>query len=162
MAAASSAIALLDRITGGRSDKLVRYGSVSLIGVVFTQSLLVLLHGVLDVDATVSNLIAVMVSAGPAFLLNKRWVWNLRARSSFRREIVPFWAFTFLGLVVSTILVAIVDHYTDRTWPVLLANITGFGLVWISKFLFLDSVVFAALADAEAASAGEAAPLEAQ
>lgn len=153
MAAASSAAALLDRITGGRSEKLVRYGSVSVIGVVFTQSLLVLLHGVLDLDATLSNLIAVMVSVGPAFVLNKRWVWNLRGRSSFRSEIVPFWAFTLLGLVVSTILVAVVDHYTDRTWPVLAANITGFGLVWVSKFLFLDSVVFAALADAEADAA---------
>jgi putative flippase GtrA len=158
MAAASSALALLDRVTGGRSEQLVRYGSVSVIGVVFTQSELVLFHGVLDINATLSNLIAVMLSAGPAFLLNKRWVWNLKGRSSFRREIAPFWAFTLLGLVVSTILVAIVDHYTDRTWPVLAANITGFGLVWISKFLFLDSVVFAALADAEA----EAAALDGQ
>ena len=109
-----------------------------------------LLHGVWDINATLSNLIAVMVSAGPAFLLNKRWVWGLTGRSSFRREIVPFWAFTLLGLVVSTILVTIVDHYTDRTWPVLLANIAGFGLVWVSKFLFLDTVVFAALADDDA------------
>jgi hypothetical protein len=38
--------------------------------------------------------------------------------------------------------VAVVDHYTDRTWPVMLANIAGFGLVWVSKFLFLDAVVF--------------------
>ena len=59
-----------------------------------------------------------------------------------RREVLPFWAFTLLGLVLSTVLVTIVDNYTDRTWPVLLANIGGFGIVWVSKFLFLDSVVF--------------------
>lgn len=162
MAAASSATALLDRITGGRAEQLMRYGSVSIIGVVVTQSELVLLHGILDINATVSNLIAVMVSAGPAFLLNKRWVWNLKGRSSFRREIVPFWAFTLLGLVVSTILVTIVDHYSDRTWPVLLANIAGFGLVWVAKFLFLDSVVFAALDVADGDGEAEAPALDAQ
>jgi putative flippase GtrA len=156
MPPASSAIELLDRITGGRSEKLVRFGGVSVVGIVITQTLLVVLHGILDIDATLSNLVAVMVSAGPVFVLNKRWVWSLKSRSSFRREIVPFWAFTLLGLVLSTILVAVVDHYTDRTFPVMIANISGFGIVWVSKFLFLDSVVFGDLADAEAEAAAGA------
>lgn len=149
---ATAATALLDRITGGRADKLLRFGTVSLVGIVITQTLILVIHGVLDVDATVTNLIAVTVSAGPVFFLNKGWVWGLRGRASLRREVLPFWGFTLLGLVMSTILVAVVDHHTDRTFPVMLANIAGFGIVWVSKFLFLDSVVFAALADDEDAA----------
>src|SRR6185295_11502444 len=99
-------------------------------GVVLTQALLVLFHGILDIDATVSNVMAVMISAGPVYILNKRWVWGHDGPSSLRRHIVPFWLFTLLGLVISTLLVLLVDHYTDRTWPVMLANISGFGIVW--------------------------------
>jgi putative flippase GtrA len=137
-----TATELLDRITRGNADKLVRYGAASLVGVVLTQALLVLFHGILNVDATLSNVLAVTLSAGPVFVLNKRWVWGHDGPAKVRREILPFWGFTLLGLLISTILVAVVDHYTDRTWPVMLANITGFGLVWIAKFLFLDAVVF--------------------
>ncbi len=134
---------LLNKITRGRGDQLLRFGMASVVGIVITQALLIALHGVLDINATVSNVLAVVLSAIPVFILNKRWVWGQLGPASVRREILPFWGFTLLGLVVSTVLVTVVDHYTDRTWPVMLANISGFGLVWISKFLFLDAVVFA-------------------
>jgi putative flippase GtrA len=132
----------LDTLTRGRAQKLVRYSGASVVGIVLTQSLLVLLVGVENLDAELSNLIAVMVTSIPVFYLNKRWVWGKAGPAQMRREVLPFWAFTLLGLVVSTVLVTVVDNYTDRTWPVLLANIGGFGLVWIVKFLFLDAVVF--------------------
>ena len=150
---ATAATALLDRITGGRSDKLLRFGSVSVVGIVITQVIILVVHGLLDVDATVTNLLAVTLSAGPVFILNKRWVWGLGGRARVRRELLPFWGFTLLGLALSTVLVALVDQQTDRTFPVMLANIAGFGLVWVAKFLFLDAVVFAALTDDEDAAA---------
>jgi putative flippase GtrA len=133
---------LLDKLTRGRADKLLRYSGASVVGVILTQSLLVLFHGLINIDAEVSNVIAVMLTSVPVFSLNKRWVWGKVGPAQMRREVLPFWAFTLLGLVVSTVLVTVVDNYTDRTWPVLLANIGGFGLVWVAKFLFLDSVVF--------------------
>jgi putative flippase GtrA len=144
-----SPAALLDRITRGKTDKLVRFGMVSVVGVVVTQGLLVLLAGILNVDATLSNLIAVSLSSVPVFLLNKRWVWGKGGRSELRREVLPFWGFTLLGLAISTALVVVADHLSDRTWPVLLANISGFGIVWLAKFLFLDSEIWGEPADAE-------------
>jgi putative flippase GtrA len=120
----------------------VRFGMVSVVGIIITQALLVLFHGILDVDATVANVLAVTLSSVPVFLLNKRWVWGQADRPQLRRELLPFWGFTLLGLVLSTILVAIVDGQTDRTWPVMLANISGFGIVWVAKFVFLDAIVF--------------------
>ena len=145
---------LLDKITGGRADKLLRYSGASVVGVVLTQALLVLLHGLINLDAELSNIIAVMLTSVPVFYLNKRWVWGKAGPAEMRREVLPFWGFTLLGLAVSTVLVTVVDNYTDRTWPVLLANIGGFGLVWVAKFLFLDSVVFGLVEeDEEPASA---------
>ena len=141
---------LLDKITGGRAEQLVRFGMASVFGIVITQAMLVTFHGLLNINASIANLMAVMLSAVPVFILNKRWVWGQLGPASVRREIAPFWGFTLLGLVISTVLVTVVDHYTDRTWPVLVANIGGFGLVWVAKFLFLDSVVFASREDANA------------
>ena len=132
----------LDTLTRGRAHKLLRYSGASVVGIVLTQSLLVLLVGVENLDAELSNLVAVMLTSVPVFYLNKRWVWGKAGPAQMRREVLPFWGFTLLGLVVSTVLVTVVDNYTDRTWPVLLANIGGFGLVWVVKFLFLDAVVF--------------------
>ena len=133
---------LLDRLTRGRADKLLRYGTASVVGVVLTQALLIFFHGIVNIDAEVSNVMAVMLTSIPVFHLNKRWVWGQEGPAEMKREVLPFWGFTLLGLVISTVLVTIVDNYTDRTWPVLLANIGGFGIVWVSKFLFLDAVVF--------------------
>jgi putative flippase GtrA len=133
---------VLDRVTGGRGDKALRYSMVSVVGVVITQVLLVLLHAVLGVDATASNVLAVCISAGPVFVLNKRWVWGKEGRAHVRRELVPFWGFTLVGLALSSGLVAAAQHYSHSTLVVMVANLTGFGIVWIAKFLFLDSVVF--------------------
>lgn len=147
--------ALLDRVTRGRGDKLIRFGMVSVVGILVTQVVLIFCHGILDLGALLSNLIAVTVAAVPVFVLNKRWVWGQGGRPSMRFEVLPFWGFTLLGLVVSTVMVALASSFSDSTVLLMAANIGGFGLVWLSKFLFLDSVVFAA-AEARAAEAGQA------
>ncbi len=138
----SSNPALLDRLTGGRGEKVVRFGLVSVVGIIITQALIFLFHGLLEADAEVANVLAVSLSSVPVFFLNKRWVWGQGGRAHLRREILPFWAFTLLGLVSSTGLVAIADHNSESTWLVMVANITGFGLVWVAKFFFLDAIVF--------------------
>ena len=57
----------------------------------------------------------------PAYYLNRAWVWGKRGKSHLTKEVVPFWAFAFSGLVLSTIIVAlIVPHrprgYGTRPW----------------------------------------------
>jgi putative flippase GtrA len=143
VAAVPSALTnVLDRLTGGRGDRIVRFGMVSVVGVALTQALLVLFHGIMNTDATVSNVLAVVLSSVPVFFLNKRWVWGRGGPAQLRREIIPFWVLTLLGLLLSTVLVAVVDRWSDHTWPVMLANIGGFGVVWVVKFFFLDAKVF--------------------
>jgi putative flippase GtrA len=133
---------LLDRVTGGRGALALKYSMVSVIGVTITQTLLVVLVGIMDRDPTWSNVTAVMICALPVFLLNKWWVWSHDGKVSFRREILPFWVFTAAGLALSTGLVAIAESVSDSTLLIMAASVGGFGLLWVAKFLFLDQVMF--------------------
>src|SRR5688572_10888517 len=137
-----SPAAVLDRLTGGRGALAIRYSMVSVFGVVFTQLQLAVYVGLLDNNPTRSNVVAVMICAVPVFLLNKRWVWNVDGKVSVRREILPFWVFTAAGLALSTALVAIAENVSDSTLLVMLASVSGFGILWVAKFLFLDQVMF--------------------
>jgi putative flippase GtrA len=137
-----SPAAVLDRVTGGRGALAIRYSMVSVVGVTITQTLLVLFVGILDHDPTWSNVVAVMLTAIPVFFLNKHWVWSADGRVSFRREILPFWVFTGAGLAASTGLVALAQNLSDSTLLVMAANLAGFGVLWVAKFLFLDQIMF--------------------
>lgn len=138
----SSLSSLLDRVTGGRGVLALRYSMVSVVGVVVTQAVLVLMVGILDVDPTWSNVTAVSVAAVPAFVLNKRWVWSRDGKVSVRREVLPFWVFTLAGLLLSTLLVTLAKGISESTLIVMAANIAGFGVLWVAKFLFLDQIMF--------------------
>lgn len=135
-------VAVLDRVTRGRGELAIRYSMVSVVGVTITQSLLVLLVGIMDLDPTWSNVAAVSLTAVPVFVLNKRWVWSHDGKVSFRREILPFWVFTLAGLLLSTLMVTIAKGISDSTLLVMAASIGGFGILWVAKFLFLDQIMF--------------------
>ena len=85
----------------------------------------------------------------PVFLLNKHWVWGKRGRAHMRREVIPFWLFTVAGWFLSTLMVILVVNVTStdanpdgNKLAVQLANIAGFGVLWILKYLFLDRIMF--------------------
>jgi len=46
--------------------------------------------------------------------------------------------------------VAIASQWSDSTIVVSLANLAGFGVLWVAKFLILDGVLFKTQAPAEA------------
>jgi len=122
--------------------KLVRYAMASMVGVIVGQSCILFFYGVLGLPAVLSNFLAVAISSVPAYLINRYWVWQKRDKNSLRREVIPFWGMAFAGLVLSSIFVAIVEKRTD--WPpaIAMANLAGFGVLWIAKFFILDKVLF--------------------
>lgn len=123
-------------------QKFVRYAAVSAVGVVITQALLLLAFGGFGWSAVTSNLFAVSVASVPVFVLNRAWVWGKTDRVSHLRETLPFWVMTLLGLGVSTVCVAVAASVNDAWYIVSAANIGGFGLVWIAKFVVLEKVLF--------------------
>ncbi len=138
-----SPVAILDRLTRGRGTLAIKYSMVSVVGVLMGQTFLFVFIDLLDLEPTWSNVAAVMITAVPVFLLNKRWVWSADGKLSFRREVFPFWVFTGAGLGLSTAFVALADNVSDgNSLLIKAANLAGFGVLWVAKFLFLDQVMF--------------------
>jgi putative flippase GtrA len=122
--------------------KAMKYSAVSIIAVPITQIILLITHYGLEWSGVVSNLIAVGVTAVPAYVLNRYWVWGKKDKNNFKTEILPFWALTFLGLIFSTGFVYYVDQNFDSAIMVNIANAAGFGVVWVFKFFILDKAMF--------------------
>ena len=135
-----------------RSDagrRAIRYSMCSVVGVVGTQILLFLFLHVFEWKPVLSNFIAVTVMSVPVFMLNKYWVWGKRGRAHMRREVIPFWLFTVAGWILSTLMVILVVNATStdanpdgNKLAVQGANIAGFGVLWVLKYLFLDRIMF--------------------
>jgi putative flippase GtrA len=122
--------------------KLFRYCGVSVFNLCFGQALLILFYSVLDWSAMVSNVTAVCISAGPAYLLSRKWVWGQTGSHSVRDEIAPFWGLALLGLFLSTIAVGLAEDRWESGIAVSLASIGAFGVVWVFKFFILEKVMW--------------------
>jgi putative flippase GtrA len=123
--------------------KLFRFGAVSAFNVVFGQTLLFGAQTLMGWTAVASNVFSVAMSAAPAYLLSRYWVWQKRGKNHFMREVVPFWSLALLGFALSTVAI----WYVERRWdpqPVFinLTNMAAFGVVWMSKYFILDRVLF--------------------
>jgi putative flippase GtrA len=122
--------------------KVGRFLIVSAFNVAFGQSLLILAHSWLGWSFAVSNVAAVSVSAGPAYILTRYWVWEKRTKNHLVKEVLPFWGLAFFGLIVSTIAAGIANTYTDTQIVLNLVNLASFGVIWVFKFFILDRFMF--------------------
>jgi putative flippase GtrA len=140
--------ALIDQARSPTGQKFLKYSAVSVISVIINLVLLVFAFGVLGWSAAPANIFAVGVSAIPSYYLNRAWAWGKRGRSHLFKEVIPFWALAFLGLVVSTIAVHFVGknitqyHHAVQTLIVAATNIAAFGLLWIAKFIIFNELMF--------------------
>lgn len=139
-----SSPSLLARLRDEYGAKAVKYATVSVVNVFFGQGLLFFFSKIVGLTFVESNILAVCISAVPAFILSRRWIWQLKTRSHFMREVVPFWSIALLGLLLSTGMVAIAQQFSDATWVLMVTNLCAFGLLWVGKFFFLDKVLFGA------------------
>jgi putative flippase GtrA len=142
-----------DRIVGraGRHvAQLLRYSAVSAVSTSISLTILGVLVATRSVSAGWANVIATSVATVPSFELNRRWVWARKGPRSIHREAVPYFALTFTGLGLSTLLVSMAAgaasaHHTSdavRTMVALGANLVGFGTVWVAQYVILDKVLF--------------------
>lgn len=134
---------MLTELIEQHGRRLMRYAGVSVIGVIVGQTLLFMFYEAIGLGATSANVLAVMIGTVPSYLLNRAWVWGKSGSHSVRAEIVPFWGMAVLGLVLSTVLVAVVSRYTDAWLMINAANLSAFGSLWLAKYVILDRVLFA-------------------
>jgi putative flippase GtrA len=102
------------------------------------------------ITAWVANILATSVATVPSFHLNRRWTWAKQGPADLWREVVPFWALAFAGLLLSTFFVALSDPWMTHvhagvmvhTSALIGAHLSGFGALWILQFALLDRLLF--------------------
>jgi putative flippase GtrA len=115
-----------------------RYVMVSVVNVVVGAGLLFLLQKWMR--PTYANVVSVAIGAIPAYYMSRAWVWGKRGKSHWKKEVLPFWVFTFSGLVMSTALISYVDNHTTNRVAILVAQLFAFGVLWVLRFFLLDKL----------------------
>jgi putative flippase GtrA len=132
-------------------NRLARFAMVSLVCTALTQILLWLFIGALSWSGGAANVVAVALTTVPSYLAARHWVWGAeRFGGRVGRDMSIFWATSLAGLVLSTVLAAIAFRITPHAWAVSLANMSGFGALWVVRYMILDTHVFGAVASAVA------------
>lgn len=137
------AISRLRDLQRAHGAKALKYASVSVVGIIVTQVALYVTLEILDWTPAWSNFASVSIASIPAYLLNRQWVWAKTGRHSMRREVLPFWGISLLGLLISTVAVAVVSRWSGAHLVVATTNIASFGLLWVGKYFYLDALMFA-------------------
>ncbi|HEX6785640.1 MAG TPA: GtrA family protein [Acidimicrobiales bacterium] len=135
---------------GAVFGRMARCLSVSVLTTLLSLVTLAALVGWWGTTSWVANIIATAIGTVPSYVLNRRWVWGRDGSGDVWREVVPFWALSFSGLVLSTAAVAAADAWASsiglvgptRTALLLLANVGSFAVLWVGQFLVLDRVLF--------------------
>jgi putative flippase GtrA len=123
-------------VVGLIRTKGLRYVLVSVVNVLVGGGLLVILQHWMDpVEA---NIVGVAVSAIPAYYMNRAWVWGKRGKSHWKKEVLPFWIFTGLGLLLSTVAIHFAQDHTTNRFVILFVQLCAFGVLWVVRFFVLD------------------------
>lgn len=121
-----------------------KYSLLSLLTVPVGYSLLLFARHRWNVNAGVLNLAVGMVLTPPSFLLYRQVVWG-RARTGrgVAAELFSFWQTVMVGAIASSVIIAVVDAWFPRNAAlIVLSGMTGQGLIFIARFLWLDKVTF--------------------
>lgn len=128
---------------------MIRYAGVSTIFVPLGQILLQIVIWVGDVRPTVANLVVATLLTPFNFLANKYWVWKNSDRERMHLQAVVFWIMALAGVVVSTLFIGIADNLVGehpspivRSLAWFIAAIIGYGIVWATRYVILDKIVF--------------------
>ncbi len=127
--------------------RLFKYTMVSVVSTAVSFGVLALVFGVLHLWGEIaSTVFANVVATVPSYYLNRKWVWGKGGRSHVTKEIVPFWAMSAIGIMVSIGGAALARHigtehnlsHFDQTVLVLVANLVSFGVFWVLKFMLFN------------------------
>lgn len=124
--------------------KMFRYAIVSVVSTVFGFAVLGIVFGALHLWTEVPTAIfANVMGIVPLYYLNRSWVWEKTGSSHWRREVLPFWAVSVGGILLSVAAAEVARHisiahhfsHTEATALLLTVTLAVFGFLWVFKFL---------------------------
>jgi putative flippase GtrA len=141
---------LLRAARGDLGRKFLRYSAVSVVAVIITAVTVFLVAWLFHASGVVANTIGTVVATPPSYILNRRWAWGKSGKSHLWKEVVPFWALTFVGWAGSTACVAWADHVatghhlTPFAKGIVYdgASLFAYGVIWVIKFVILNRLMF--------------------
>jgi putative flippase GtrA len=139
-----------------RSDegrKQLRYAGVSLVFVPVGQILIQVLAATVfsgdENNFTWASITAAGILTLPNFFANKYLVWKETSKDNLRTQVLVFWVAAMLGVTFATGLTWLVEeqvHNKVAGWvealAVFCAQLAGFGIVWVGRYLVLDRWLF--------------------
>jgi putative flippase GtrA len=154
--------ALLEHARTDEGRKQMRYAVVSLIFVPVGQVLIQVLGafvfssdvtnaaGVVtgkEVNWVAASIASAAILTVPNFFANKHWVWRNTSRENLRAQVAVFWVAAMLGVTFATLLTYLADYVVkSHGWvekaAVFVAQLTGFGIVWLGRYFILDRWLF--------------------
>lgn len=149
--------ALLDHPRSDEGKKQLRYAGVSLVFVPVGQVLIQLLgalvfstdlpDGTVEVNWVAASITSAAILTVPNFFANKRYVWRNTSRDNLRTQVIVFWVAAMLGVTFATLLTLVADLLIDsHSWvekvAVFFAQLAGFGIVWLGRYIILDRWLF--------------------
>ncbi|MFN8040435.1 MAG: GtrA family protein [Acidimicrobiales bacterium] len=134
-----------------RSDegrKQLRYLGVSVFFVPVGQVMIQIIGRLLDGNYTAASVISAAILTVPNFFANKYLVWKNTTKDNLRTQVIVFWVAAMLGVSLATGLTFLVQRATEqssdlvKSVSVIIAQLTGFGIVWVIRYLVLDKWLF--------------------
>jgi putative flippase GtrA len=141
----TSGIIAYARTDEGR--KKLRYASVSAVFVPFGQILIQVFGLWLD-NYTAASLLSAAIVTLPNFFANKHFVWRVTSRENMRSQVLVFWVAVMLGVSLATLFTHLIETAAAeqtqlvRGAAVFFAQLLGYGIVWVGRFVILDRWLF--------------------
>jgi len=102
---------------------------------------------VFDRDYTKASIVAAAILTIPNFFANRLLVWKDTTKDRLRTQILVFWVAAMLGVTIATGLTYVVEQQVHdegilEPIAVFCAQLIGFGIVWVGRYIILDRWLF--------------------
>lgn len=146
-----TATALMEHARTDAGRKKIRYAAVSVVFVPLGQVIVQALKWGLDVYEVLAVFLTACILTLPNYLANKYYVWRHTSKENRATEITVFWLAAVLGtafamgfVYLAGILVPEDSGQLAHALAIFVAQLAGYGIVWIARYLFLDRLIFKA------------------
>ncbi len=135
--------------TTHEGKKVLRFTMVSGVSTVTSFGSISILYGLKIIPGVIwATLAGNVIASIPAYQLNRRWTWGKRGRSHWRKEILPFWMMTALGIAVSQVGALWARHevkshhwsHLTNTALVSFTNLASFAIFWVLKMMVFNRI----------------------